>query len=108
MRRITHGDLCAAARALLPVPIARRSEMCRSFLQCADWADRYVKRTGRVHPYWGNGSLGAAARQEPLPPEPFVGDLEYCQCLAVVLDTVIRWRTDPARRVNPRRRKCSG
>lgn len=57
MRRVMHGDLVAAARALLPVPPAQRGGQIARWLAKAHAADRYFLRFGRVHRHWGDGSL---------------------------------------------------
>ncbi len=93
MRPITHCDVAAAARAIwnLP-PETRRSEvMC--LLNRAHAADLFHKRTGRVHPFWGNGSLSGAIVTKAAPaPEPFLSDNSYLEPLATVFETLLDWR----------------
>lgn len=60
MRRMQIGDLLALAGA-----VAGRPDAFRHALRlCAEAhaADLYVKRLGRLHPLWGNGSLMSRAR----------------------------------------------
>ncbi len=85
MRPVLHGDVSCAARALLNVPDAMRRELCRRLVQEAERADQFVRRYGRVHPLWGNGSLMAAARKRVLADEPGFDDKDYCQCFEMVL-----------------------
>ena len=68
MRPVLHGDIVAAARALYRLEsTARGAELDRMFRHAA-WADTYRKRTGRVHPVWGDGSLMAVALGRDAPP----------------------------------------
>lgn len=90
MRQLCHGDLSAAARALLRAP-DRAATMHRLLTQ-AHAADQFRKRTGRCHPNWGNGTLAASARTVPLPPEPYLSDATYLACLAEVIAGIGVWR----------------
>lgn len=96
MRAVLHTDLVAAARALLAVPPQARVALCRQLLGKADWADRFVRRLGRVHPEWGNGTLADAARRAGLAAEPSFSDRSYRDCLLIVLDQMAG-REKPAR-----------
>lgn len=89
MRPVLNSDVTAAARALLTLPEAVRAGAFRSMLDKAQAADLYRKRIGRAHPFWGNGSLMAVARMAPLPPEPFLSDPGYLDCLATVVEGLI-------------------
>lgn len=57
MRQIGLSDLFHAARAVLSVPPSQRNALCESLLWRAHVADKYVKRLGKLHPEWGDGSL---------------------------------------------------
>ena len=93
MRAVLAGDLWAAARALRSLPAARRASACRRLLEEADAAHRYHRRFGRAHPRWGTGSIMARAGQAgPLPPAPPLSDPDWCDCLAVVLLELARFR----------------
>lgn len=61
MRHIGIADLYHAARAVQAVPPSKRERFCRELLWRAHVADKYVKRLGKLHPEWGDGSLRAAA-----------------------------------------------
>lgn len=89
MRALVHADITAAARVLLAVPEPHRAALGARLLREAHWADHFVKRKGRVHRLWGNGTLRAAAYARPLAAEPMAGDQDYCSCLALVLDLVM-------------------
>lgn len=95
MRPVLHGDVSNAARALLNVPRGARATLCARLIAEAEMADRFVRRTGRAHPFWGNGSLMSAARQRPLSDEPGFDDLSYCQCFEIVLQALIRNHLSP-------------
>ncbi|WP_433989220.1 hypothetical protein SuNHUV7_35510 (plasmid) [Pseudoseohaeicola sp. NH-UV-7] len=63
----------------------------------SELADRHRARTGRVHPFWGNGSLMAAARAHPLAPEPDFDNDSYCACMELVLRALVDWRISQTR-----------
>ncbi|MDO6586059.1 hypothetical protein Q4543_11045 [Salipiger sp. 1_MG-2023] len=92
MRPVLHGDLVAAARALLCVPREQRWRVARDLVAQADVADRYRRRLGRVHPGWGNGTLMAAALGRPCAPERRLDDPDYTDCLILALEAVRYWR----------------
>lgn len=94
MRPVLLSDVTAAARVLLGVAAARRIACCERMIREADHADRYVRRSGRLHPDWGNGTLLAAARTRPLQAEPGFDDLVYCECFEIVLHALRRRRLD--------------
>ncbi len=97
MRPVLHGDISAAARALLSVPPAKREGLCFRLLRQAEIADRFVMRYGNLHPRFGNGSLMAVARLRNLPDEPNFDDLQYCSCFETVLRCLIRHRVSQRR-----------
>ena len=90
MRPLEHIDLTDAARAVLAHPAPARAALCARLLDEADWADRYTRRIGKAHPYWGDGSLSSAARKRPRAPEPRLNAAAYCTCLEMVLRAVLR------------------
>ena len=90
MRRVMHGDLVAAARALLPVPPTQRAAQIARWLAEAHAADRYFRRLGRVHRHWGDGSLRTRVLGVPLPPEPALNQPNYLHCLSCVLNALAR------------------
>lgn len=98
MRPVGHGDVTAAARAMLCVPPVAREALCKRMIQEADFADRYAKRMGRPHRDWGNGTLMAAARARPLADEPHLGEERYCRCLETVFRLLLEWRVSRKRR----------
>ncbi len=85
MRPVLPLDVAAAARALLALPDAERNVVCQRMLAQADAADRYVRRTRKLHPHWGNGTLLSAARQWPLAGEKSFDDRGYRDCTMMVL-----------------------
>lgn len=105
MRPILHGDVVAAARLLMGIAPRDRPGVIVALLTRADAADRYRKRTGRVHPFWGNGSLLAAASVRGLRPEPFLDDPDYCQCFVEVFEALVRWRAERCALSGRRRRR---
>ena len=93
MRPVLHCDLTAAARALLAAPVSVRGELVARIVQQADFADRYSRRVGKEHCSWGNGTLATAARQYVLADEPTLDNSEYCECMILVLGSLIGRRT---------------
>lgn len=92
MRRVLHGDVVAAARVLLLVPARARKATCRRMIRDAHFAHLYMKRQGRAHVLWGNGSLLSAASKRPMAREPFLSDTRYCNCLELVLHELALWQ----------------
>ncbi len=92
MRMVFFSDVSAAARVLLGVPNVQRVQLCANMLHEADNADRYLRRHGKLHPLWGNGTLLATARLRPLKSEPSFDDGDYCDCLELVLQALKRRR----------------
>jgi len=88
MRTVRYSDVSAAARVMLATPPAFRALVCHRMIREAEFADRYVRRLGRLHPAWGNGTLLAAARRRRLAQEPSFSDREYCVCFQHVLNAL--------------------
>ena len=89
MRPVLHGDVAAAGCALLRVDPAARKDLIVRMMDEAEAADQFRLKTGRAHPVWGNGTLMAAAMARPRASEPFLGDPDYCSCMALVFDTLL-------------------
>ena len=85
MRSVHYSDVSAAARALLRLPEEAREAQCAQMMTHADWADRFVGRLGKLHPLWGNGTLGDVACSKGLAAEPSFGNRDYCCCFEIVL-----------------------
>lgn len=85
MRTVLISDIRALAAVLLAVPEAARQTLCRRVVGQAEWSDRYMRRCGRPHPDWGNGTLlDAAARFEQVRGKGFE-DSGYCACFEIAL-----------------------
>lgn len=97
MRPVLHGDVSAAARALLAVPQPDRGALCVRMIHEAELADRHLERTGKLHPVYGNGSLMAVARNRALANEPGFDDLQYCRCFKMVLHLLARFQASRTR-----------
>ncbi len=85
MRPVLHSDVTTAVRAVLARPQPMRAAFCARLLQEADWADRFVRRLGKTHPFWGNGTLMGAARAHPLAAEQTFDSPEYCTVFELVV-----------------------
>ena len=100
MRPVLHGDVVAAARALLCLPEAARSSFLQRLFRQANWADAYRKKRGQVHPFWGDGSLEVVAAGYEQRPEPYLHSPEYCKCMISVFEGLLAESgiTSPSRR----------
>ena len=97
MRPVLHGDVSNAARALLKVPEGQRRDLCARLIREAEAADAHVRRHGRLHPLWGNGSLMSAARKRVLADEPGFDDIAYCRCFEMVLRALMEQKISQRR-----------
>ena len=89
MRPVMHSDICAAARAVLAIPERGRPDFCARLIREAEGADRFVRRLGKLHPIWGNGTLKSAAHAYRLTDEPSFDDPAYARAFAMVLSKLI-------------------
>lgn len=92
MRQILLGDIVSVARVALARPRSDRDQAIVTLLDQAHIAHKVIKRTGRAHRRWGNGSLMAACANWPKVPEPFAGDPEYLEVLRRTLALLIGWK----------------
>ena len=104
MRRVLLCDAVSVARVLLALAPDLRPLALRRIWAEAGAAEAYRRRTGRMHPIWGDGSLSAAALRRPAVQEPRLDDTEYLDCLIAVLT---RLRADHPR-VQDRQRGTAG
>lgn len=93
MRPLVHGDVTTAARVLLAAPSVCRRALAARLLREAASADTYRRRSGRAHPFWGNGTLMSAAMAHGPAPEPPLDDRDYLSCLGLVIDALMAERT---------------
>lgn len=94
MRAVHLSDLNMAARTLICARVPDRAVMLASLLEQAHVADKYRKRTGRAHPQFGNGTLSDACQQHPRASMPDRCDPQYLGCLAVVINGLLKTRSD--------------
>ncbi len=101
MMRPTHSDAIALARFLYAQPQSLRSLLCASALHEAETASAYRRRTGQVHPVWGDGTLaGWVGQRGPLTrAEPGLDDPSYAACLACVLQGISQPETSSLKSV---------
>lgn len=81
---LMHSDVIAAARVLLRHRRERRPWILHRMLAEAARADRWRRRTGRLHPRWGDGSLLAVALRRRAESEPPLDDPAWCRLIAYV------------------------
>lgn len=89
---ILTGDVSSLARRLLATARPNRRIEADSVVGNAAVAARHVRRTGALHPHFGNGTIMAAARSgcPQLPPEPRFDDLDYIECWIIALEAIRR------------------
>ena len=92
MRAIFHSDVMALARVLAQVPEPRRARLCERLIEQTDCADRYMRRLGKPHPDWGNGTLLSRVCSLPMAQVTTLGGTGYSRCLEQVLNTLNRRR----------------
>ena len=81
---LMHTDAVAAARVLQRYPRERRPWVLHRMLVEAATADEWRRRTGQMHPRWGDGSLMSAALRRPAVSEPSLSDPAWCRLMAYV------------------------
>jgi len=89
VRQVGLCDLHHAARAVQIVPCAYQTDVCRVIIWRAHVADKYVKRLGKLHPEWGDGSLRAAALMHPCAPVQSGATRDYLAALACVTSCLL-------------------
>lgn len=87
IRALDLADIVCCARALRCVPLKARAEMLQRLIGKAEEAHAYRTKFGKLHAFFGNGSLAAVARTGQLAPSDF-SDLDFRLCLKIVLDGV--------------------
>ncbi|WP_050525248.1 hypothetical protein [Pseudorhodobacter ferrugineus] len=89
-----HGDIIAAARALVEIPSPERAAAISAMFYRAHSADKIMKHTGMPHQAWGNGSLLAATQPRPNLPEPSLSNMDYLRALQQILTALIDWKCE--------------
>ncbi len=77
-------DLYHAARAVQAAPPEGRNAACHELLWRAHVADKYLKRLKKLHPFWGDGSLRAAALAGRDSAEGWVMSPDMLACFVIV------------------------
>lgn len=88
------ADVVAAGRALRAADPGDRAALLERLIAEASAAELHGRKTGRNHPYFGDGSLMAASLAYPCAREPGLDDADYCLCLTQVL-AALASRSDP-------------
>ena len=83
------GDIIAAARAMMVLPVPEQAGFLNLMLGQTHAAHLFHKHKKIPHPRWGNGSLMARANLEPQVSEPFASDVAYLQALQMVIAALI-------------------
>jgi len=99
MRTLCHGDVVAAACLIRGLEGVTRRQALAILLERVEAADRYRKRTGRLHPDWGDGSLASAAMLAGARlHEPQLSDQRYLEALSAVFEALLEHRQTMAAR----------
>ena len=91
MRRVLTFDVEATARALLLLPQERWESCCFRWIQSADVAHRFKKKTGKDHLIWGGGSLAdvvPATRARAIN----YNDPNHCSAVVCVLAGLVNFK----------------
>lgn len=92
MRRCMLDDLLAGAGRISIVATSLRADLARRLVLEAHAAHHYMRRMGRPHPRWGNGSLMARALSDMTVPRAAL----CLASIAVMADAVDRFRRENA------------
>ena len=85
MRRVLEVEVKAIAVALTKLSSGERRRMCNLWIHQAHWSHKYMKKHGKPHPVWGNGSLLQAVHIRTL--DDFVfSNAEHCSAMETVLN----------------------
>ena len=89
MRAVHLSDLNLAARTLLAVPVMQRRDTIRDIFKAAHIADKYRKRTGRPHTWFGNGTISGACQRRAKAHSPDRCDPDYLACMGIVIRALL-------------------
>ncbi|MCY1127214.1 hypothetical protein OU426_10145 [Frigidibacter sp. RF13] len=93
MRAITSSDVDLLALALLASAPVGWPTVLQFHMDQVKAADLHRKRTGRLHPRWGNGGLASALVGGDISAPPDKDDALYCAALLAVRHGILEWRT---------------
>lgn len=100
MRPILAGDIFALANRLSQLPLADRYPTCARLLEETEWADKFRKKRGALHPQWGNGSLmgriGVSSRQ--VSSSPAFQSPDFRASVVIALRSLEDWKRCKHRR----------
>ncbi|MBR9863103.1 MAG: hypothetical protein GYB24_06645 [Rhodobacteraceae bacterium] len=96
MRAVLHQDIVALACCLRALPATARKRAARKIVDRTARADCYRLRTGRVHPFYGNGTLQSFCQSLPKLCEGRLDDPDYADCLIRALKAVRAFRNGSA------------
>ena len=85
MQRVAVADAVLVARVLARVPGRLRPWALFRMVREAEAACEHMRRSGAMHPMWGDGSLMAVAMRRPRDAEPLLDDWVFLGCLQLVL-----------------------
>lgn len=85
MQRVAVADAVLVARVLTRLPERLRPWALFRMVREAEAAADRMRRSGAMHPIWGDGSLMAVAMRRPRDPEPLLDDRVFLGCLQLVL-----------------------
>ena len=100
MRPVLAGDVFALAHAIEEIPVQERFKTCAILIEETDFADKYRKQFGLLHPVWGNGSLmGRVGQLERLRgAAPSFQSPDFCASVVTALEALTLWRDLKSRR----------
>ena len=78
-------EVRAVAQALRAVPSALRPRRMRRILLAMEMARSHIRRTGRLHPLWGQGRLSDVLDRLPRAAPGAPTDADWCDCQVTAL-----------------------
>lgn len=94
MRAVLHQDVVALARCLLLLAPADRRKFADLQISLTDQADVYRTESGRVHPFFGNGTLMSCCNGHQQDAERRVDDPDYADCMIKALEAIVAFGTN--------------
>ena len=87
---VTPSDVFLLARFCAGFTPSQRAKACRNVVRCVVEGYEYVKITGKMHPFYGDGSLSSLLLRHKLSPVPLYIDTSALDALCVVAETLLQ------------------
>ncbi|MDR6266271.1 hypothetical protein GGE09_003287 [Roseobacter sp. N2S] len=94
MRAVLHQDVVALARCLLPLAPADRRRFADLQIVLSNQADVFRAEFGRIHPFFGNGTLMSCCSGHQQDAERRIDDPDYADCMIKALEAILAFRSN--------------